>query len=425
MDDEYDPFKDLAKIDDEHLKDIENDKRDHFDPFKGAEEEAAAPPPRKKINRDEMLTPEAAAETARKQAEQLGEFAQPEKKAEPFPEPAQEAAPPPPPPEPAAAPTPETTPPPAAGGFDDEPLVADLPRTPLPPEPEGAAAPPAADTPPPASSDSAQTGSNPIPPELGNPIPPELGSDPALDHASADGAPTAPDAAGAENPEQGATPDQPFNMGEENEEVPELYDDDMRNYIEKGESVDITELDPSLRHIVIGVGWDQRKVEEQMADIDLSIFLLNTNNMTNLDEDFVFYNNETDLTESAKHLGDNRTGAGEGDDEQIEILLTGLSYESSRIACVLSIYDDEFKGITFDIAKNIYIRILNKESGEEIIRFNIPDEDLAGKRATYLASIVREGPNWVFEAESNSVEGSLADIAQEHGLVIKELQSTG
>lgn len=510
MSDDFDPFKDLAKLDDEEP--LDNEKRDHFDPF-ATEQQPAAPRPHKTKQDIEAMRNMAAEDAPNSPPEQIDPSS-----AEPFVKPQAPAngdnADPFATPETGSPADAEATPPAPKEGSEflaSNPVPDDLGA---PIEPPAGSNPIPADlgapierteTAPATTPETPPAGANPVPDDLGapieppagsNPIPADLGapiepSDPApapVPEAPAEPAPaatsefsdepliadlpmsaaeeekedtSAQDAAAAlqsGTQEQEAAPEteapkaateeapadpapveetQPQSAAAQNDSTPadaaldepdeeiEMFDDDMRNYIEKGQSVDLTELDPTLREVRIGVGWDQRAMTEQMADIDLSLFLLKNDGQTGFDEDFVFYNNPQDLNEAAKHLGDSRTGAGEGDDEQADILLTSLSYETARVTFVLSVYDDELRGYTFDLAKNIFIRVMNKENMEEIIRFRIPEEDLAGKRAMYMASIIREGPQWIFEAESRSVEGTLADIATAHGILVKELQSTG
>jgi len=199
------------------------------------------------------------------------------------------------------------------------------------------------------------------------------------------------------------------------------------NHYGKGESVEITRKYPTLQNITIAAGWDQRAFEEEMIDIDLSLFLLDKNEKTRFDEDFIFYNATQDPNGAVKHLGDSRTGAGEGDDESIEIDLNGLSYNITKIMVVLSVYDPEMEGKNFSMVKNMFIRILNNDDDNEIIRFIIDNDEIEQSKGTGMHGLVlvREGPKWICETISDITEGGLAKIATDYDIIVREMQSSG
>ncbi len=196
-------------------------------------------------------------------------------------------------------------------------------------------------------------------------------------------------------------------------------------YVEKGEFVDLMEQFPTLRSIMVGVGWDNRSFEDSPVDVDLSLFLLDKTDMTRIDEDFVFYNNERAFEGAVRHYGDSRTGAGDGDDENVFIDLTGISFDILKIAFVITIYDPEYQGLNFGEIKNAYFRIFNHEDREEILRFKLEDQSEHKYNGMAVATMIREGPKWIFEAQGSYFNGGLAKIATDYGIIIKELQSTG
>lgn len=198
-----------------------------------------------------------------------------------------------------------------------------------------------------------------------------------------------------------------------------------RNFAKKGDFTEITEKKTNLNHITIGAGWDRTNMEEDPVDLDISLFLLNRNDKTREDEDFIFYNNTNALSGAIRHMGDNRTGAGDGDDETIHIDLNGVPFDILKIMIVLSIYDEDMKGHHLKMAKNIFVRILDTDEKEEIIRFEIPDEELTTATAMRVAALVREGPRWFFSALSEPVVGGLAAIATEYDIIVQELGSSG
>jgi tellurium resistance protein TerD len=188
--------------------------------------------------------------------------------------------------------------------------------------------------------------------------------------------------------------------------------------ISNGQDIQLTKIDPTLREITIGIGWDVRAYEGNPVDVDASLFLLDRNDRTREDEDFIFYNNLSGRAGAVKHMGDSRTGAGDGDDENIEIDLMALPFEVVKIAFVLSIYDIEEER-NFNDVKNVYFRVVNKSNGQEMFRFELPDSnDLgSGLRIGYLERI---GSEWIFVAKAENVIGGLSKIATEHDIVIAE-----
>ncbi len=200
---------------------------------------------------------------------------------------------------------------------------------------------------------------------------------------------------------------------------------DSANYISKGEYIDLLEKDPTMKNITIGAGWDQKAFEEEPVDVDLSLFLLDKTEMTRIDEDFIFYNNDRACEGAIQHLMDNRTGAGEGDDENVFIDLNGVPFDIVKIIFVFSIYDPEIKGHHFGMVKNMFFSITNKDDGQEIARYRIDPDDQKGGNAMIVTTLIREGPKWILEASADVSNAGLAKVATDYGIIIKELQTTG
>lgn len=195
--------------------------------------------------------------------------------------------------------------------------------------------------------------------------------------------------------------------------------------IKRGEYIDLIRKDPTLKKLRIGAGWEQRFLEEEKMDIDLSAFILDRNEMTRVDEDFVFYNAESGLEGGIKHSGDSRTGAGEGDDEAITLDLNSVPFDVHKIVFVLSIYDEESNGHNFSLVRDVFLRVVNDDDQNEICRFIFEDDDLKGGNAAFMATLIREGPKWHFEVQGTFVNGGLAQIATQYGIIVREVQSTG
>jgi tellurium resistance protein TerD len=192
-----------------------------------------------------------------------------------------------------------------------------------------------------------------------------------------------------------------------------------QNKIKTGEEINLTLKDPTLNEILIGVGWDLKKFDAKPLDLDVSMFLLNAADKTRVDEDFVFYNNMIGCDGSVKHMGDSRTGAGDGDDEVMMINLNELPFDVSKVAFVLSIYDMDFNEHNFSMVKNVYFRIENKNTDHELFRYELDDE-LTGDEGLMIGYLERVGAEWMFQAVGETVKGGLGKIADEYGIIVME-----
>jgi len=192
------------------------------------------------------------------------------------------------------------------------------------------------------------------------------------------------------------------------------------NKLEKGGEVNITAKDPTMNNIIIAVGWQLNSFDADSLDVDVSCFLLDKKGKTRVDEDFIFYNNLTDMDESIVHNGDNLTGAGDGDDETISIDLNKIPFDINKVMFILSIYRGEEKGQQMSSVRNGYIRMINTSNGQEMLRYEIsPDvAESQGETGMRVASLNREGPKWHFEAVGELVQGGLAEVATEYDIIV-------
>ena len=193
-----------------------------------------------------------------------------------------------------------------------------------------------------------------------------------------------------------------------------------RTMIEQGEYFDILAKDPTIHDLYVAAGWDQRSLEDAPADLDLSLFLLNKEDQTREDGDFVFYNNMVACDGAIKLREDNRTGAGDGDDERAYIDVNGVPFDVLKIRCVISVYDDKLVGHTFDKVRDMYFRMVNNSDEREVFCFELDEEVVKGATAIEVGTLVREGPKWYFSAEAKPIEGGLAAVAKSYGMLITE-----
>ncbi|WDV45601.1 TerD family protein [Clostridiaceae bacterium M8S5] len=188
--------------------------------------------------------------------------------------------------------------------------------------------------------------------------------------------------------------------------------------LSKGQKVDLTKSNPGLTKVIVGLGWDVNKYDGgNEFDLDTAAFLLGENGHVSSDVDFVFYNNLNHPSGSVSHLGDNRTGEGEGDDEQIKIDLSTVPPEVIKIAFTVTIHDAVNRGQNFGQVLNSYIRIFNEETGEELIRYDL-SEDYSIETAVVVGELYRHGAEWKFSAVGSGFEGGLGALCGNFGINI-------
>lgn len=174
--------------------------------------------------------------------------------------------------------------------------------------------------------------------------------------------------------------------------------------LNKNDILDLTKRNPGLKSVILGAGWD---VSNNGSDFDLDIaaFLLDSNNKFNSVENIIFFNNKQG--QGIYLSGDNRTGAGEGDDERIAIELDRINPSIMKIVFIVTIHNAQARRQTFGMVNNSYIRLLDVAQNEkEICRFNLKEN---GSTATSVlfAELNREGAEWQFKAVG---EGKIADL---------------
>ncbi|NHM29218.1 TerD family protein [Neobacillus terrae] len=188
--------------------------------------------------------------------------------------------------------------------------------------------------------------------------------------------------------------------------------------LSKGQKVDLTKNNPGLKNVVVGLGWDTNKYDGgNDFDLDSSVFLLGENGKVTTESDFVFYNNPKGGNASVEHTGDNRTGAGDGDDEQVKVSLGTVPANIQRIAFTITIHDAETRNQNFGQVSNAYARIFNEETGEELIRYDL-GEDFSIETALVVGELYRHNGEWKFSAIGSGYQGGLAALATDFGLQV-------
>jgi tellurium resistance protein TerD len=185
----------------------------------------------------------------------------------------------------------------------------------------------------------------------------------------------------------------------------------------KGGNISLSKEDPNLTKVIVGLGWDVRETDGADYDLDVSVFMLGENRKVQSGSDFIFYNNLSNANGSVVHQGDNRTGAGDGDDEQVKILLPSIPAWVKSLAFAVTIHEGNLTGQNFGGVQNAFIRIVNEETDREISRYDLT-EDAGTETAMIFAEVYRNGADWKFKAVGQGFAGGLKPLAQSFGLQI-------
>ncbi len=186
--------------------------------------------------------------------------------------------------------------------------------------------------------------------------------------------------------------------------------------LQKGQKVSLTKGNPGLSKVVVGVGWDINQYDTGSAfDLDSSAFLLKADGKVSGSQDFVFYGNLKHPSGCVEHMGDNLTGAGEGDDEQMRIDLSKVPAEIEKIAFTVTIYDAETRNQNFGQVNNAFVRIYNEETGEEMMRYDL-GEDFSIETAAVFGELYRNNGEWKVNAIGSGFYGGLAALCANYGI---------
>lgn len=187
--------------------------------------------------------------------------------------------------------------------------------------------------------------------------------------------------------------------------------------LSKGGNVSLDKVAPGLEKIAIGLGWDVRSTDGTDFDLDASLFILNADGKVRSDGDFIFYNNPKSADGAIEHTGDNRTGAGEGDDEQILVDLARIPAEVARLAVSVTIHEAESRRQNFGMVNSAFIRIVNRAGDQEIARYDL-SEDASTETAMIFGEIYRHNNEWKFRAVGQGYNGGLGPLAKSFGVNI-------
>ncbi len=189
--------------------------------------------------------------------------------------------------------------------------------------------------------------------------------------------------------------------------------------LKKGQKVSLNKEAPGLSKVVVGLGWDVNAFDTGGDfDLDSAAFLLGENGRAAASGDFVFYGNLRHSSGAVEHLGDNLTGAGDGDDEQIKVDLSRVPENIARITFTATIYEADERRQNFGMVRNAFIRIVDETNGQEVRRYDL-GEDFSSETAVVFGELYRHNGEWKFNAIGSGYQGGLAALCANFGIDVE------
>jgi tellurium resistance protein TerD len=183
----------------------------------------------------------------------------------------------------------------------------------------------------------------------------------------------------------------------------------------KGANVSLSKSAPGLSNILVGLGWDARATNGAAFDLDASVFMLSAAGRVRSDADFIFFNQPSSTDGSVKHLGDNTTGEGEGDDEQITVNLSNVPSDVEKLVIGVTIHDAEARMQNFGMVSQAFVRVVNAADDSEIVRYDL-SEDFSVETALVFGEVYRHSGEWKFRAVGQGFQGGLGAMAKTYGV---------
>ena len=191
--------------------------------------------------------------------------------------------------------------------------------------------------------------------------------------------------------------------------------------LQKGQKVSLSKENAGLSQVLVGLGWDEVQQKrgffgmkmQQDIDCDASAILLRNGKLCG-NGDIVYFGNLVHKSGTVRHMGDNLTGAGDGDDEQILMDLAKIPPEYDRIVVVVNIYNAYQRKQHFGMIRNAFIRLVDGRNNQEMCRYNLT-EDYSGMTAMIFGEIYRYKGEWKFSAIGQGTnDPSLGDLCKRY-----------
>ncbi len=186
--------------------------------------------------------------------------------------------------------------------------------------------------------------------------------------------------------------------------------------LKKGQKIDLTKGNSSLKKLVVGLGWDTNRYDGGYDfDLDAAAFCCGDDDKVHNDLDFIFYNNLKHESGAIEHLGDNLTGDGDGDDEQVVVDLSLMPAHITKINFTVTIHEADERGQNFGQVSNAYVRVVNSENDQELLKYDL-GEDFSVETAIVVAQLYKYNGEWKFNAIGSGFAGGLAALCRNFGL---------
>ena len=189
--------------------------------------------------------------------------------------------------------------------------------------------------------------------------------------------------------------------------------------LKKGQRISLTKEDPGLKQIMCGLGWDCTQKSggffggNKQFDLDSSILCLDTDKKLLDVKNIVYFGNLRHSSGAIVHQGDNLTGAGEGDDEIINIDLPLIPPNIAYLVFAINIYKCNQRKQDFSMVDNAFVRLVNRNTGKELARYNLSGSEYDGMTGMIMAELYRHNEEWKMAAVGNGFKiATLADIAK-------------
>lgn len=185
--------------------------------------------------------------------------------------------------------------------------------------------------------------------------------------------------------------------------------------LQKGQKVSLSK-DGGLKNVIIGLGWDTNTFDTGTSyDLDVQAFMLDLNGKVSKEGDFIFYNNLKHISGSVEHLGDNLTGDGDGDDEQIVMKLDSIPTNIKKIVITITIHNALEKKQNFGQVENSFVRVVNKDTGIEAVKYDLT-EDFSVETSVVACEIYNHDGDWKMTAIGSGMKDGLAGLCNLYGV---------
>lgn len=187
--------------------------------------------------------------------------------------------------------------------------------------------------------------------------------------------------------------------------------------LSKGQNISLTKELPSLKQILVGLGWDTNDYVGAAYDLDVSAFMLGVNGKVPNSDYFVFYSQLVGPNNSVVHTGDNLTGEGDGDDESLIVDLTKVPTAVDKIVFTVTIHDAQLRSQSFGQVRNAFIRLVDDNTKQEVLRFDLT-ENFSTETSVVVAELYRYQSEWKFKAVGAGYNTNLADFCDKFGIQV-------